>query len=65
MKAKEINSPYRNFLKAKITLDRQNTEIKQVFKQRVENNAGSSKGKDTEEWLHEYFIIFNSYRCDR
>ncbi len=65
MKAKEINSPYLNFLKAKITLDRQNSEIKQVFKQRVENNAGSSKEKDTEEWLQEYFIIYNSYKQDR
>lgn len=49
MKAKEINSPYLNFLKSKITLDRQNNEIKEFFKQRVENNVFSSKGKDAEE----------------
>jgi len=65
MKEKEFNPPYLNFLKSKITLDRQNNEIKQVFKQRVENDAGSLKGKNSDEWLHEYFIIYNSYKQDR
>ncbi|HVO76034.1 MAG TPA: hypothetical protein VMT35_18565 [Ignavibacteriaceae bacterium] len=65
MKEKEIISPYENFFESKITLDKQNTEIKKVFKLRLENNSDSLNEKNSEEWLQEYFIIYNSYKHER
>jgi hypothetical protein len=65
MKEKEITSPYMNFFKSKITLDKQNTEIKKVFKQQLGNNIDLIKEKNSDEWLQEYFIIYNSYKQDR
>jgi len=65
MKEKKIDSPYLNFFKLKITLDKQNTEIKKVFKHPLENNIDLIKDKNSEEWLQEYFIIYNSYKLER